>query len=362
MTTVPSEVSPVSRSFPPTSGASAWTSFIADGADAKSWASLTADDPSVVMATWCRLKSSARTEIGLGVEMIAAEACGHTCALAAQVAMDFCDGSPGTDAERELLFSTCAVPLLFGGPRLQRSLEEPRREYIVCRSLSAPTRIVMTVERADRPHPAEFELLPSAIEAAMPTMVEEIWLAPVESRHAYRETVGRSGVSSDSASRSAIRWSAFLIGLARAALEAAVSYAQVREQFGRPLGANQALAFTLARNHSELVAARARLLELALAPALGTRLVDVDEVSAAAADSAVAVAETAVHVHGALGLTEGTEVARYLRHAYVIAGATATQETWVRAAKGEVEDGRAVARERRPEGTDDAFRVRTQMD
>ena len=50
---------------------------------------------------------------------------------------------------------------------------------------------------------------------------------------------------------------ALAVGLAQAALDAAIPYAQTREQFGRPIGSFQGVAFMIADMATEIEAARA---------------------------------------------------------------------------------------------------------
>jgi alkylation response protein AidB-like acyl-CoA dehydrogenase len=110
--------------------------------------------------------------------------------------------------------------------------------------------------------------------------------------------------------RSRIRQAAYLLGLGLGALELAVAYAGSRRQFGRPILANQAVAFPLAQARIALSAARLGVYRAAwLADAA-----DVDdngaelplaavEALASTADTAVRVIRTAVQVHGARGLS-----------------------------------------------------------
>src|SRR5204863_4894243 len=50
---------------------------------------------------------------------------------------------------------------------------------------------------------------------------------------------------------------ALAVGLAQAALDASIPYAQTREQFGRPIGTFQGVAFMIADMATEIEAARA---------------------------------------------------------------------------------------------------------
>ena len=65
---------------------------------------------------------------------------------------------------------------------------------------------------------------------------------------------------------------ALAVGLAQAALDASIPYAQTREQFGRPIGSFQGVAFMVADMATEIEAARAAGLEGGLAQGPGSRL------------------------------------------------------------------------------------------
>ena len=65
---------------------------------------------------------------------------------------------------------------------------------------------------------------------------------------------------------------ALAVGLAQAALDASIPYAQTREQFGRPIGTFQGVAFMVADMATEIEAARAARLEGRLAQGPGSRL------------------------------------------------------------------------------------------
>ena len=109
------------------------------------------------------------------------------------------------------------------------------------------------------------------------------------------------------------------VGLAQAALDAAVAYAGERQQFGRPIGEFQGVAFTLADMASAIAAARALYLEAA-------RLRDAGRpygpqaamAKLVATDAAMRVTTQAVQVHGGYGYTRDFPVERYFREAKVL--------------------------------------------
>ncbi|MDO5503642.1 MAG: acyl-CoA dehydrogenase family protein [Actinomycetia bacterium] len=107
-------------------------------------------------------------------------------------------------------------------------------------------------------------------------------------------------------------------GLAQAALDVATSYAKEREQFGRPIAANQGLAFLLADMEAAVVSARATYLHAA-------RLRDAEQpfsreaaiAKLIATDTAMRVTTDAVQVLGGAGYTQDFPVERYMREAKV---------------------------------------------
>lgn len=109
------------------------------------------------------------------------------------------------------------------------------------------------------------------------------------------------------------------VGLAQAALEAAVDYAKERHQFGRPIAEHQGLSFMLADMATKVEAAR----ELYLAAArrrdagrpFGTQAA---MAKLFATDTAMQVATDAVQVHGGYGYTRDFPVERYMREAKVL--------------------------------------------
>ena len=95
------------------------------------------------------------------------------------------------------------------------------------------------------------------------------------------------------------------VGVADRALEVAVGYAKEREQFGRRIGAFQAVSHQLADTYMEIELARSLSLWAALTIAEGDPDVEMATASAKsyAADAAVAACERAIQVHGGIGFT-----------------------------------------------------------
>jgi len=109
---------------------------------------------------------------------------------------------------------------------------------------------------------------------------------------------------------------ALALGIAQAALDAAVPYAREREQFGRPIGTFQGVAFMIADMATEIEAARALVYRAAW-------LKDQDRDYALAAAQAKLfasevssrVTNAALQIHGGYGYVEDYPVERFLRDA-----------------------------------------------
>jgi alkylation response protein AidB-like acyl-CoA dehydrogenase len=106
------------------------------------------------------------------------------------------------------------------------------------------------------------------------------------------------------------------VGLGRAALDAAVSFAREREQFGRPVIEFQGVQFMLADMATDVEAARRLYREAARARDEGDR----DPVACAmaklfASDVAMRVTTNAVQVHGGYGYMREYPVERFMREA-----------------------------------------------
>jgi acyl-CoA dehydrogenase len=106
------------------------------------------------------------------------------------------------------------------------------------------------------------------------------------------------------------------VGIARAALEAAVQYAKERRQFGKPIGTFQALNFMLADMAAEVDAARL-LTWYAASRADHEQPVTREAAQAKyfAADVAMRVTTDAVQIHGGYGYIKEYPVEKYMRDA-----------------------------------------------
>ena len=109
---------------------------------------------------------------------------------------------------------------------------------------------------------------------------------------------------------------ALAVGLAQAALDASIPYAQTREQFGRPIGSFQGVAFMIADMATEIEAARGMVWRAAWLKDQGR---DYGLVAAQAKLFASEVSSRAtnhaIQIHGGYGYVTDFPVERYLRDA-----------------------------------------------
>ena len=117
------------------------------------------------------------------------------------------------------------------------------------------------------------------------------------------------------------------VGVARAAFEAAISYAQQRQTFGVPIARHQAIAFKLADMGVRVEAAR--LLTRAAAEKLdrGERAdVEAGMAKLYASEAAFENATEAMRIHGGYGYTTDVPVERYYRDAPLLMIGEGTNE------------------------------------
>ena len=109
------------------------------------------------------------------------------------------------------------------------------------------------------------------------------------------------------------------VGVAQAALDAAVAYAQQRTQFGRSIADFQGLQFMLADMATGVAAARSLLLDAARLKDAGRPYGEQAAMAKLfATDTAMSVTTDAVQVLGGAGYTQDFPVERYFREAKVL--------------------------------------------
>jgi len=133
------------------------------------------------------------------------------------------------------------------------------------------------------------------------------------------------------AGRATVGLCAMQVGVLERALEMTAEHARTRVQFGRPIGAFQAVAQRLADAYIDVEAVRLTMWQAAWLLASGSSGSELDVAVATAkfwaADAGHRVAHTAVHVHGGLGIDVSYPVHRYFVAAkgneFALGGATA---------------------------------------
>ncbi|MEO7664191.1 MAG: acyl-CoA dehydrogenase family protein [Candidatus Limnocylindrales bacterium] len=109
---------------------------------------------------------------------------------------------------------------------------------------------------------------------------------------------------------------ALAVGLAQAAMDAAVPYAQTREQFGRPIGSFQGVAFMIADMATEIEAARGLIWKSAWLKDQGRDYgLVAAEAKLFASEVSSRVTNAAIQVHGGYGYVTDYPVERFLRDA-----------------------------------------------
>jgi alkylation response protein AidB-like acyl-CoA dehydrogenase len=109
---------------------------------------------------------------------------------------------------------------------------------------------------------------------------------------------------------------ALSVGIARGALDASIAYAQTREQFGKPIASFQLIRAKLADMATGVEAARLLTLQsAAMKDAGATTTRESAMAKVFASETAVAVAEDAVQIHGGYGYTKDYPVERAWRDA-----------------------------------------------
>jgi butyryl-CoA dehydrogenase len=105
-------------------------------------------------------------------------------------------------------------------------------------------------------------------------------------------------------------------GVARAAFEAAISYAQQRETFGKPIAQHQAIQEKLADMATKLEAARLLTRSAAERKEAGERCdVEAGMAKLFASEAAFEIATDAMRIHGGVGYTTELPIERYYRDA-----------------------------------------------
>jgi alkylation response protein AidB-like acyl-CoA dehydrogenase len=109
---------------------------------------------------------------------------------------------------------------------------------------------------------------------------------------------------------------ALALGLAQAALDASIPYAQTREQFGRPIGTFQGVAFMVADMATEIEAARSLVWKAAWLKDQGRDYgLVAAEAKLYASEVSARATNAAIQIHGGYGYTTDYPVERFMRDA-----------------------------------------------
>lgn len=139
--------------------------------------------------------------------------------------------------------------------------------------------------------------------------------------HRMRDDVDGQALLSLAKERAALATAAQLVGLSRRMLDMAVQYAKDREQFGKPIGAQQAVKHRLANALIEQEFARPMVYRAgsSLSTSQESAQVDVSLAKIYAGEAATFVAKQALQVHGAIGYTIECDLHMWMKRAWALA-------------------------------------------
>jgi alkylation response protein AidB-like acyl-CoA dehydrogenase len=120
--------------------------------------------------------------------------------------------------------------------------------------------------------------------------------------------------------RGVLAAAAFLVGLSVQMINVAAEYARQREQYGRPIGVNQAVKHLLADALLKVEFAKPAVYRAAWSVAEGepSRARDVSMAKAFASDAAYRTSRSAMQVHGAIGYTWEADLQLWMKKAWAL--------------------------------------------
>jgi alkylation response protein AidB-like acyl-CoA dehydrogenase len=120
--------------------------------------------------------------------------------------------------------------------------------------------------------------------------------------------------------RGAMAAAAYLVGLSQRMIDVAAEYARQREQYGRPIGVNQAVKHLLADALLKVEFAKPAVYRAAWSVAHDepTRSRDVSMAKAFASDAAYRSSRSAMQVHGAIGYTWEADLQLWMKKAWAL--------------------------------------------
>ena len=218
----------------------------------------------------------------------------------------------GTDAQKERWLG----PAVAGKARIVVSLED---QSIVAHAVSAD---VLIAERGGAAYCVPLAEASISVERSV-DRARELGRVSFEADAQYqmRQDVDTTALFVLARERAALGTAAQLIGLSRRMLDMAVQYAKDREQFGKPIGAQQAIKHRLANALIEQEFARPTVYRAGWSMATSAPDADID-VSLAkiyAGQAAKFVAKEALQVHGAIGYTIECDLHMWMKRAWALA-------------------------------------------
>jgi alkylation response protein AidB-like acyl-CoA dehydrogenase len=120
--------------------------------------------------------------------------------------------------------------------------------------------------------------------------------------------------------RGALAAAAYLVGLSERMIDVAAAYARQREQYGRPIGVNQAVKHLLADALLKVEFAKPAVYRAAWSVAVRepARARDVSMAKAFASDAAYRSSRSAMQVHGAIGYTWEADLQLWMKKAWAL--------------------------------------------
>jgi acyl-CoA dehydrogenase len=175
---------------------------------------------------------------------------------------------------------------------------------------------LVDIDDADAQGAVETEEIEKNIRAAVPSY--EVWFEDLEVPAENLIGVEGEGFYQvlDGLNEERVVIAAECVGLARAALDRAVDYANDREVFDRPIGKNQAIQHPLAEAYARMTSARNITYQAAKAFKEGRDVGESANVAAyMAREAASEAADAAVQTHGGYGVAAEYDVERFYREA-----------------------------------------------
>jgi alkylation response protein AidB-like acyl-CoA dehydrogenase len=218
----------------------------------------------------------------------------------------------GTDAQKERWLG----PAVAGKARIVVSLGD---QSIVAHAVSAD---VLIAEQGGAAYCVPLAEASISVERSV-DRARELGRVSFEADAQYqmRQDVDTTALFMLARERAALGTAAQLIGLSRRMLDMAVQYAKDREQFGKPIGAQQAIKHRLANALIEQEFARPTVYRAGWS--MATSALDADiNVSLAkiyAGQAAKFVAKEALQVHGAIGYTIECDLHMWMKRAWALA-------------------------------------------